>query len=54
MTYSSFFSKILVVNFGELEISNATVLALVVIAIFVFVAVGLSSLKLIQSAFDDD
>ncbi len=39
------------IQFGELEISNTTVIILVFITIFIFIAVGLSSFKLVQSAF---
>ncbi len=46
-----FFSSI---PFGELEISNITAIILLVISIFIFLAVGISSFKLIQSAFIDD
>ena len=38
------------INFGELEISNTTVFILLALSIFSFLAVGISSLKLIQAA----
>ncbi len=43
--------NLITVKFGELDLSNATVFALLGISIFVFLAVGLSSFRLIQSAF---
>ncbi len=49
-----FLSILLAIKFGELDISNSTVIFLCVIAIFVFGAVGLSSFKLIQTAFDKE
>ena len=39
------------INFGELELSNTTVFILLGLSIFSFLAVGISSLKLIQTAF---
>ena len=39
------------INFGELEISNTTVFILLGLSIFSFLAVGISSFKLIQAAF---
>ena len=38
------------INFGELEISNTTVYILLGLSIFSFLAVGISSFKLIQAA----
>ena len=40
------------INFGELELSNTTVFILIGLSIFSFLAVAISSFKLIQSAFD--
>ncbi len=45
--------KLIAVAFGELEISSATVSLMIGLALFTFVAVGLSSLKLIQSMFKE-
>ncbi|KGG15048.1 MULTISPECIES: hypothetical protein [unclassified Prochlorococcus] len=42
------------IQFGELELSTTTVSILVVITLFIFLAVGISSFKLIQSAFDSE
>ena len=42
------------INFGELELSNTTVFILLGLSIFSFLAVGVSSLKLIQSVFDSE
>ncbi len=45
------------ISFGELELSNTTVFILIGLSIFSFLAVGISSLKLIQTALsseDDD
>ena len=44
----------LAVNFGELELSNTTVFILLGLSIFSFLAVGISSFKLIQAAFDSE
>ena len=38
------------INFGELELSNTTVFILLGLSIFSFLAVAISSFKLIQSA----
>ncbi len=43
--------NLITVKFGELDLPNSTVFVLLGISIFVFVAVGLSSFRLIQSAF---
>ncbi len=40
------------IQFGELEVSTYTVVFLLVLTLFIFIAVGLSSLKLVQSAVD--
>ncbi len=40
------------IKFGELELSNTTVFILLGLSIFSFLAVAISSLKLIQSVFD--
>ena len=44
------------IQFGELELSNITVILLLSISLFIFLAVAISSFKLIQSAFlpEDD
>ena len=42
------------IAFGELDISNKMAIFLLTISVFVFLAVGISSFKLIQSAFDSD
>ena len=42
------------VSFGELDISPLTLGLLIAVTLFIFVAVGLSSLKLIQSLFKED
>ncbi len=42
-----FYSTIL---FGELELSLLTVIVLICLSMFTFLAVGLSSFKLVQSA----
>ena len=50
-TFITLFSSI---PFGELEISNTTAIIILVISVFIFIAVGISSFKLIQSAFDPE
>ena len=56
--YLSFINESLLTFFlGELELSNFTVVFLAIIGVFVFLSVGLSSLKLVQALFqqsDDD
>ncbi len=42
------------IPFGELEISNITAIILLTISVFTFLAVGISSFKLIQSAFTSE
>ena len=49
--------QILLFSFGELEISNLTALTLLGLTLFIFLAVGISSLKLFegaQDAFDEE
>ncbi len=48
---STLFSSI---PFGELEISNRTAIILLSVSVFTFLAVGVSSFKLIQSAFSSE
>ncbi len=45
---TSFFLQ--TIPFGELELSNTTVIILISISVFIFLSVGLSSFKLIQTA----
>ena len=42
------------INFGELEISNTTVLILLGLSVFSFLAVGISSFNLIKAAFSEE
>tara|TARA_Y100001968_G_scaffold322121_1_gene357655 strand:+ start:1454 stop:1627 length:174 start_codon:yes stop_codon:yes gene_type:complete len=42
------------ISFGELEISNFTFAVLIALTCFTFLAVGISSFKLVQSATDDE
>jgi len=42
------------VSFGELDISPVTVAILLAISVFTFIAVGLSSFQLVQSAIKDE
>ena len=44
----------LAVSFGELDVSLVTIGIMIVLSIFTFIAVGLSSLNLVQSLFKDD
>ena len=41
-------------SFGEIEISGAIVAFIIVLTLFTFLAVGISSFKLVQAAVDDD
>ena len=50
----STFQQFLAIAFGELEISNLTFGILIGLSAFVFVAVGLSSYKLIQSLTNEE
>ena len=42
------------INFGELELSNTTVFILIGLSIFSFLAVGISSFKLIQATLSSE
>ena len=48
------FQDLLAVSFGELDISPFTVGALILITLFTFLAVGISSLNLIRTASDNE
>ncbi len=58
MLYNSItFSKVLqlfCIAFGEIEISPLTVFILGALTVFTFLAVGVSSLKLVQSAIEEE
>ena len=41
-------------SFGEIEISGSIVALIIVLTLFTFIAVGISSFKLVQAAVDDD
>ncbi|AAP99780.1 hypothetical protein EV11_2001 [Prochlorococcus sp. SS52] len=45
---------LLSIKFGELDLSNSTVYILIAITLFIFLAVGISSFQLIQSAFTSE
>ena len=47
-------STFLSIKFGELQLSSLTVYLLIGTSVFVFLAVGISSFKLIQSAFSSE
>ncbi len=51
---NTFQNLLLVIKFGELELSNLTVGLLIGTSVFVFISVGISSFKLIQSAFSPE
>ena len=42
------------VAFGEMELSPLTIIILIGLTVFTFLAVGISSLKLVQSAFEKE
>jgi len=42
------------VSFGELDISPTTIVLLIGLSTFIFIAVGLSSFKLVQSLLKSD
>jgi len=44
----------LAVSFGELDVSPVTIGVMIALSIFTFIAVGLSSLNLVQSFFKDE
>ena len=46
--------SIFLVEFGEIEISSTIVTIIVILTLFTFLAVGISSFKLIQSAVEED
>tara|TARA_Y100001968_G_C19324956_1_gene701205 strand:+ start:930 stop:1115 length:186 start_codon:yes stop_codon:yes gene_type:complete len=48
--YQSIF--VFLISFGELEISTKTVIFLISLTSFTFLAVGISSFKLVQSAVE--
>ncbi|KGG12653.1 hypothetical protein EV05_1866 [Prochlorococcus sp. MIT 0601] len=51
---ANFIFDFITVKFGELDLPISTIVILLSITVFIFVAVGLSSFKLIQSAFEED
>ncbi len=43
-----------IISFGEMQLSNLTVFILILLTVSTFASVVISSLKLIQSAVNDD
>ncbi len=48
------FSEIISIAFGELEVSNSTIIIMCVLTAITFIGVGISSIKLLNFGSEDD